>query len=97
MSDFFGEMNLPGGTDRPCIRCLLSDLPEGAALARSLRELIEMIPAGDRADRETVQKRLDACRECGFLNRGTCGLCGCYVEHRAEKRGACCPDTPPRW
>ena len=35
-------------------------------------------------------RRLDACKGCGFLEAGTCGACGCYVELRAaSKRGRC--------
>ncbi len=82
---------------RPCLRCLLREMPEGAALAAVLQELIGRIPEEDRASAETVRNRLAACKECAHLNRGTCGLCGCYVEHRAEKAGAACPDLPPRW
>ena len=82
---------------KPCVRCLLEDMPSQAALAETVRELIDLIPEADRADRETVQSRLAACRECSFLGMGTCRLCGCYVEHRAAKKRAFCPAVPPRW
>ena len=82
---------------KPCLRCLLSEMPEEAALARSLRELIELIPEDERAPADLARKRLDVCRGCSHLRRGTCGLCGCYVEHRAEKLRAVCPDVPDRW
>jgi len=88
---------LPGGGKKPCLRCLLQDMPEEAVLAQSLRELIALIPPEERAAEETVRKRLAACRACGHMGRGTCGLCGCYVEHRAEKKRADCPDLPSRW
>lgn len=82
---------------KPCLRCLLRDLPEGAALSAALQELISQIPPEDRASEAQVRQRLEACRGCGHLHRGTCGLCGCYVEHRAEKKGASCPSLPSRW
>ena len=82
---------------KPCLRCLLRDMPGEAALAQTLRELIDLIPPEERASGEQVEARLAACRSCPRLNRGTCGLCGCYVEHRAEKRRASCPDTHSRW
>ena len=62
-----------------------------------LQELISQIPPEDRASEAQVRQRLEACRGCGHLRRGTCGLCGCYVEHRAEKKGASCPSLPSRW
>ena len=89
------NQNEPG--KKPCLRCLLADLPEGAALANSLRELIALIPEENRTPREIVRARLAACRRCERLRRGTCGLCGCYVEHRAEKKNADCPEVPSRW
>ena len=82
---------------KPCLRCLLREIPEGAALMASLRELIGQIPAEDRTPPETRESRLNACKSCPRLNRGTCSLCGCYVEHRAERKSAVCPEIPPRW
>ena len=82
---------------KPCLRCLLSEMPEAAALAANIRELIALIPEEDRTPPSEVRTRLEACSACSHLNRGTCGLCGCYVEHRAEKRRAMGPDTPSRW
>lgn len=84
-------------TIRPCRRCLLQDMPDQAALAASLRELIALIPEEDRAPTALVRRRLDACRACAHLRQGTCGLCGCYVEHRAERKAAFCPALPARW
>jgi len=72
-------------------------MPEAASLSAILRELISRIPEEERAPQDLVRRRLAACRACGHLNQGTCGLCGCYVEHRAEKRAAACPDLPPHW
>ena len=82
---------------KPCLRCLLADMPDAAALAKSLRELIDLIPEGDRTPPDQERQRLNACRACEHLNRGTCSLCGCYVEHRAAKVRSDCPDVPSRW
>ncbi len=82
---------------KPCVRCLLREMPDAAALAASLRELIALIPEEERAPAPLAEARLAACRACPHLRRGTCVLCGCYVEHRAERKGAACPDVPDRW
>ena len=43
--------------------------------------------------------RLDACNSCPHFKKDTvrCGLCGCYMEHKAKWKTAECPDNPPRW
>ena len=81
---------------KPCLKCLLSEMPDQALLAKSLRELIDLIPEEDRTPAPLRNRRLAACRQCSRLNAGTCVLCGCYVEHRAEKKAARCPDVPDR-
>ena len=82
---------------KPCLRCLLSEMPEAEALKASLRELIDLIPEEERTSPGEAKARLEACKACPRLNRGTCTLCGCYVEHRAERKRAACPEIPPRW
>lgn len=81
----------------PCLKCLLRDLPGEEALRAVLAELIGRIPAEERTDPEILETRLAACRRCPHLHGGTCEMCGCYVEHRAERKGASCPETPARW
>ena len=80
----------------PC-RCLAGEMPGGEELAKLIRERIEMIPEEERLPEEAYRKRLSVCRECIHLQRGTCALCGCYVEIRAAKKGQRCPDVPARW
>ena len=87
-------MNVP---QRLCRKCLLQDLPDEAELAESIRELIALLPDEQRADAETIRIRLNACRACDALHRGTCGLCGCYVELRTAKKWMHCPRVPARW
>ena len=82
---------------KPCIRCLLSEIPDEAALAAAIRERIEGLPAEERAGKAERIRRLELCRECGRLNRGTCAACGCYVELRAAKKKMSCPEVPPKW
>lgn len=45
------------------------------------------------------KQRINACGECPHLrkNHMRCGLCGCYVEHKAKMKTSTCPDTPQRW
>ena len=80
-----------------CRRCLLEDMPSQAELARSVRELVDLLPEENRAPEEERLRRLDLCRSCDHLLDGMCALCGCYVELRAAKKRMACPDVPGRW
>ena len=80
-----------------CRRCLLEDLPSGAALAASVKELVDMLPPDQRASQDVTARRLQTCRACDHLIDGMCALCGCYVQLRAAKARMACPDVPPRW
>ena len=82
---------------KPCIRCLLQDMPDEAALAKNMQELIALLPEDKRADEAVRIQRLAVCKACDHLNRGMCALCGCYVELRTAKRHMRCPDVPARW
>lgn len=53
---------------------------------------LEKIKASARADEEKYKERLDICRSCDKLIRGTCLSCGCYVELRAATDKNRCPD-----
>jgi len=89
-----GGVNSPR---KPCLRCLLAEMAGSERLRASLRELIDLIPPEDRTPPEERDRRLQACRACENLGEGTCRLCGCYVEHRAERKGSRCPAVPARW
>lgn len=80
-----------------CRRCLLEDMPSEAEMARSVRELVELLPDAIRAPQEVTARRLGVCRTCDHLRSGMCELCGCYVELRAAKLPLRCPDLPSRW
>lgn len=80
-----------------CRRCLLEDMPSQAELARSVRELVDLLPEENRTPEEERLRRLDLCRSCDHLLDGMCALCGCYVELRAAKKRMACPDVPGRW
>lgn len=81
---------------RICRRCLIRDFSEADEL-RSIERLIESVPAEERTSEKIYNARLEACRQCDHLVRGTCMKCGCYVEVRAAGRNGGCPDTPDRW
>ena len=81
---------------RPC-RCLIVEMPDEAELAEIIRERIELIPEEERTPEEDYKERLSRCRKCEYLQRGTCGQCGCYVEIRAARKWQCCPDFPACW
>ena len=80
-----------------CRRCLLEDMPSQAELARSVQELVDMLPEDQRAPEPERLRRLSHCRSCDHLMDGMCALCGCYVELRAAKQRMICPDLPNRW
>ena len=82
--------------NRPC-RCLIGEMPEQAELAKIIRERIETIPEEERTPEREYAFRLSACRACSRLQRGTCALCGCYVEIRAARKNQRCPEVPARW
>ena len=80
-----------------CPRCLLSELPDGAALAHTVQAWIDGLPDARRADEDVRLARLEQCRRCEYLGEATCELCGCYADFRAAQSDAACPDVPPRW
>ena len=43
-------------TGKPCLRCLLRDLPGEEALKETLRELVGQIPEEERSAPETVEE-----------------------------------------
>lgn len=51
----------------------------------------EAIKQADQVALEVYEKRLAICKECDFLNAGTCLECGCYVELRAAAKISHCP------
>ena len=82
---------------RPCIRCLIAELPDEAALAEIIAQRIIRLPPEERVSEEERQRRLACCRLCGYLRHGTCARCGCYVEIRAARTRMSCPDVPGQW
>ncbi|MBE6724419.1 MAG: hypothetical protein E7576_04330 [Ruminococcaceae bacterium] len=78
-----------------CKRCLLREAAEDDVW-RAVRDRVERIPTGERADDALYQSRLDACRSCDFLLSGVCMKCGCYVEFRAAYRRMKCPNPADR-
>lgn len=82
---------------KPCLRCLIRDIPDEKELHRILLERIEQLPPEERASDELVSLRLARCLECPSLNHGTCTECGCYVELRSARLNKGCPHVPSRW
>ena len=80
-----------------CRRCLLEDMAGASDVKAAVEKAVRDLPPSDRVSADTRRRRLDACRQCGWLLDGTCRLCGCYVEIRASVRRGRCPDTPDRW
>ncbi len=83
-------MNEQTEEQRFCRRCLLQEFDE-KAYKETLETYIERIGKGLKASPEQYEGRLGICRQCDYLNRGTCMACGCYVELRAAAKTAHCP------
>lgn len=72
-----------------CKKCLLREMAEAdVAMIAKYREAIKK---EDRVSEEAYEARLLVCKSCEFLNAGTCGACGCYVELRASAKTGRCP------
>lgn len=77
-------------TKRICKKCLLAELDNEKLLA-DVQKAIRLLKDDDRASDELYQNRLALCKECDYLNEGTCGACGCFVELRAATAIGKCP------
>ena len=75
---------------RFCRKCLLAELDDEKLLVE-VRQAIDRLPDDIKVSDETYRERLDVCKNCDYLNEGTCGACGCYVELRAAAREGKCP------
>ncbi len=75
---------------RPCKKCLLAELDNDKLLAE-VRTAIDRLDAADKVTDAEYERRLAVCRECDYLNEGTCNACGCYVELRAAAKSGNCP------
>ena len=60
-------------------------------LLAEVSQAIDRLSDDMKVSDETYRKRLDVCKNCDYLNEGTCGACGCYVELRAAARTGKCP------
>lgn len=75
---------------RFCKKCLLAELDDKKLLA-DIQKAIDLLSAVDKASDELYDNRLRICKECDYLNEGTCGACGCFVELRAATKISKCP------
>lgn len=75
---------------KPCLKCLLRELDEEAYL-KQLHRYIVQLDADVKTAQQVYEKRLAACKQCDYLEAGTCLACGCYVELRAAVKKNRCP------
>ncbi len=75
---------------RKCKKCLLAELDNEKLLA-DVRLAVSRLSDADKISDATYEMRLAVCKECDYLNEGTCNACGCYVELRAAARSGKCP------
>ena len=79
-----------------CKKCLLSEIDESEVFLQ-IKKLIDIMPDAEKCREDEYKRRLGICKECVLLNEGTCGACGCYVELRAIKKDARCPQEKKMW
>lgn len=72
-----------------CKKCLLREMAE--ADQKMIEKYKEAIKKSDQVPDEQYEARLLICKKCDYLNAGTCGACGCYVELRAAATISQCP------
>ena len=72
-----------------CKKCLLREMAE--ADAKKIAAYRDAIKEKDRVAEAEYEARLAVCKSCDFLNAGTCGACGCYVELRSAAKTGKCP------
>ena len=75
---------------RKCRKCLLAELDNEKLLA-DVRLAISRLGRELKVSDDIYDARLDTCRQCDYLNEGTCNACGCYVELRAAAKTGRCP------
>lgn len=75
---------------RKCRKCLLAEL-DNEKLLEDVRLAIGRLPGELKVSEEEYDSRLAVCKECHYLNEGTCNACGCYVELRAASKTGKCP------
>lgn len=75
---------------RHCYKCLLREMDE-AAYMQKLHRYIALLDQDVKTAQELYDGRLSVCKECSYLEAGTCQACGCYVELRAAVKKNRCP------
>ncbi|MCR5293846.1 MAG: DUF6171 family protein [Lachnospiraceae bacterium] len=75
---------------RFCRLCdIMAEMPED--VTEYADRLYRLLDEKDRADEETIRRRLSVCGSCPKQVGGTCLACGCYVLIRASAERSRCP------
>ena len=82
--------------DKPCPRCLTDELTNGEYF-KSMYDYIDTLDPEIKTASEEYSRRLALCNDCPKLINGMCALCGCFVEVRAAKKTARCPNIARVW
>ena len=81
---------------RRCYKCLLREMDEEAYM-KQLHRCIELLDRDVKTAEEIYKGRLSLCKQCDYLEAGTCQACGCYVELRAARSEMNCPHEKHFW
>ncbi len=84
-------VNLYNSAPVLCPKCL--EIPVGEReLAEVLDRYLEEMDPEVRVPPAVYEARLSVCADCPRRVGYTCLACGCYVQARAAKRAAACPE-----
>ena len=81
---------------KPCPKCLTDEFTNGEHF-KNLYDYIESLAPEIKTANNEYARRLTICNLCPKLTNGMCTLCGCFVEARAAKKTARCPDVDRAW
>lgn len=79
-----------------CTLCLLKGLSD-RQYERLIEGYIEKMDPELRVSDEILEKRVQICRACKYIQNGMCRLCGCFIALRTIKKENRCADSPEKW
>ena len=81
---------------KPCPKCLTNELTNNEYF-KTLYNYIESLDPEIKTAANEYNRRLELCNNCPKLTNGMCTICGCFVEARAAKKTARCPNIEKAW
>ena len=60
-------------------------------MLRFIYALIKYLIIGNTVNKTVYNARISLCKSCKYLNKDTCGVCECFVKHKAKWSTEYCP------